>query len=226
MIIRSFIQENEAARVELGEFIARLDERSFNSAVGSGWTISTSLCHLAFWDHRVLFLLRKWESSGQIETSRLSSQSIDSINQAVNAVSQAMPGSAAAKLALDCALAVDSYLTGISDELIGQLVSAGLERYLRRSLHRCEHLQKMREALHEQPARDSLAAHLDGPGLFSRKSKPSCTNLDPAYHSARRDRLGSILVARRAGNSAAAKTPTNTSNPAHANDTGSKVVTP
>lgn len=152
MINRSFIQENEAARVELSELIARLDERSFNSAVGSGWTMSTSLCHLAFWDQRVLFLLREWESSGQIETSRLSSQSVDSINQAVNAVSLAVPGSAAAELALDSALTVDSYLTGISDEVAGQLVSAGLERCLRRSLHRREHLQRMREALDGQPA--------------------------------------------------------------------------
>jgi len=55
MINRSFIQENEAARVELSELIARLDERSFNSATGSGWTIATTLCHLAFWDQRVLF---------------------------------------------------------------------------------------------------------------------------------------------------------------------------
>lgn len=152
MIDRSFIQENEAARVELSELIARLDARSFNAAVGSGWTISTSLCHLAFWDQRALFLLREWESSGQIETSRLSSRSGDSINQAVNAVSQAVPGSAAAELALDCALAVDSYLRGISDELVGQPVSAGLERYLRRSLHRREHLRKMRKALDGQPA--------------------------------------------------------------------------
>jgi len=152
MINRSFIQENEAARVELSELIARLDERSFNSAIGSGWTIATTLCHLAFWDQRVLFLLREWESSGQIETSRLSSQSIDSINQAVNAISQAVPGSAAAELALDCASAVDSYLRGVSDELAGQLVSGGLERYLRRSLHRREHLQRMKEALDARPA--------------------------------------------------------------------------
>lgn len=152
MIGRGFIQENETARMELSEFIARLDERSFIFAVGSSWTIATSLCHLAFWDQRVLFLLRELESSGQLETSRLSSQSVDSINRAVNAVSRAVPGSAAAELALDCALAVDSRLRGINDELVGQLVSAGLERYLRRSLHRREHLQKMRRALDGQPA--------------------------------------------------------------------------
>jgi hypothetical protein len=57
MVDRSFVDENDAARVELSEFIAGLDEHSFKCPVGSGWTISTCLCHLAFWDHRVLFLL-------------------------------------------------------------------------------------------------------------------------------------------------------------------------
>ncbi len=148
MVDRSFVDENDAARVELSEFIAGLDERSFKCPVGSGWTISTCLCHLAFWDHRVLFLLNEWERTGQLERSRFSSQSVNSINQAVNAISQDVPGAAAAKLALDAALAVDSLLASISDELIGQLVSAGFERYLKRSLHRREHLQKIKEALH------------------------------------------------------------------------------
>jgi hypothetical protein len=148
MVDRSFVDENDAARVELSEFIAGLDERSFKCPVGSGWTILTCLCHLAFWDHRVLFLLNEWGRTGQLETSRLSSQSVNSINQAVNAISQAVPGAAAAKLALDSALVVDGQLASISDELISQLVSAGFERYLKRSLHRREHLQKMKEALH------------------------------------------------------------------------------
>jgi hypothetical protein len=108
MVDRSFVDENDAARVELSEFIAGLDERSFKCPVGSGWTISTCLCHLAFWDHRVLFLLNEWERTGQLERSRFSSQSVNSINQAVNAISQDVQGAAAAKLALDAALAVDS----------------------------------------------------------------------------------------------------------------------
>jgi hypothetical protein len=148
MVDRSFVDENDAARVELSELIAGLDERSFKCSVGFGWTISTCLCHLAFWDHRVLFLLNEWGRTGQLETSRLSSQSVNCINQAVNAISQAVPGADAAKLALDSALAVDTQLASMSDELISQLVSAGLERYLKRSLHRREHLLKIKEALH------------------------------------------------------------------------------
>lgn len=150
MADRSFIQENEAARLELSELIARLNEHSFALPVGSGWIVSTSLCHLAFWDQRVLFLLRQWES-GRIDTSRLGSQSVESINYAVNAISHAVAGPAAAELALNSPSAVESHLAAISDELIDQLISTGFERYLRRCLHRYEHLRKIRQALDGQP---------------------------------------------------------------------------
>ena len=143
---REFVEENETARRELGELIACLDEDSFKCDVGSGWSVSTLLCHLAFWDQRALFLLRQWQT-GQFETSRLTSQSVDSINEAVKAISRAVPGPAAAKLAVESATGVDSLLEGISDELAGRIVSAGFERYLKRSLHRREHLQKIRQAL-------------------------------------------------------------------------------
>jgi hypothetical protein len=59
MVDWSLVDENDAARLELSEFIARLDERSFRFPVGSDWTISPCLCHLAFWDHRVLFVVKR-----------------------------------------------------------------------------------------------------------------------------------------------------------------------
>ena len=114
---RGFIEDNEAARVELRELVSRLDERALQAAVGADWTVSTLLCYLAFWDRRILFLLRDWQS-GHFEASRLSSQSVDSINHAVKVISSSAPGRAAARLALDAATAVDSQLAGISDELI------------------------------------------------------------------------------------------------------------
>ena len=147
---RGFVEENNATRLEMGDLIGRLDERSFKCRVGSGWSVSSLLCHLAFWDQRALFLLRAWQG-GKFEIPALSSQSVDAINEAVQTISQAVPGPAAAKLALDSAEAVDSQLAAISDELTGQIVSAGLERYLRRSIHRREHLQKIREGLDVRP---------------------------------------------------------------------------
>jgi hypothetical protein len=146
MTDRALVEENHAARQELADLIARLDERSFQCAVGSGWTVSTWLCHLAFWDRLALTLLTEWEG-GRFETARLSPQAIDSINEAVRAVSQAVPGPAAAKLALDSAAAVDSRVEEIGDELCERIVAAGFERSLTRSLHRREHLRRIGEAL-------------------------------------------------------------------------------
>jgi hypothetical protein len=146
MTDRTFVEQNRAAHRELADLIAQLDERSFHLAAGSGWTVSALLCHLAFWDRLALSCLKQWQSGGQAPT-RLSPQSIDSINEAVQAISQAVPGPTAAKLALDSAAAVDSLVEGIAGELCGQIVSTGFERLLRRSLHRREHLRKIKEAL-------------------------------------------------------------------------------
>ncbi len=143
---RTFIEDNAAARQELAALIARLDERRLHCAVGSGWTVATLLCHLAFWDRLALSRLKAWES-GPIDASPLGAQAIDSINEAVRAISQAVPGSEAARLALDSAAAVDLRVEGIGDQRRARIVDAGFEHILRRSLHRREHLRKIAEAL-------------------------------------------------------------------------------
>jgi Mycothiol maleylpyruvate isomerase N-terminal domain len=148
---RDFVEENNASRLELNDLISRLDERSFNIEVGPGWTVSTVLCHLAFWDQRVLFVLKKWKSAG-FEPSRLTPLSVDSINQAAAAIARAVPGPAAARLAIESAAAVDSQVAETGDELASQMLSAGFERFLRRYLHRREHLQKIEKALAAQSA--------------------------------------------------------------------------
>jgi hypothetical protein len=145
--------ENDAARAELHELVNRLDVASSSYPVGSSWTIAASLCHLAFWDQRVLFLLKQWQRSGRVETPRLDSQSIDSINQAVNMIALQVPGPAAMRLALDSAAAVDAFVAEIGEGLAEGIKATGLERYLRRSLHRREHLQKIRGVLDAQAAK-------------------------------------------------------------------------
>jgi hypothetical protein len=116
MRIRDFVEENNTSRLELEQLIGRLDENSFNLQAGSGWTVSTALCHLAFWDQRVLFVLKKWQTAGF-------------------------------ELSLSSAAAVDSQVAMTSDELAARTLSEGFERFLRRSLHRREHLQKIEKVL-------------------------------------------------------------------------------
>lgn len=149
MTDRSFIHENDTARRELSELIAGLDDRSLARPIGSGWTVSTALCHLVFWDQRALFLVREWQATGQIETPQPPHQSVESINHAVNTLGRAVPGKAAAELALSSAEAVDACVAGLSDEVVDRLISGGFDRYLKRHLHRREHLRRIRKALEQ-----------------------------------------------------------------------------
>jgi hypothetical protein len=142
--------ENDTARAELAAFKNRLGLESYSYSVGSNWTIASSLCHLAFWDRRALLLLENWQRSGRVETSRLDSESVDSINQSLNLIALQVPGPAAMSLALESATAVDAFVDEIKDELAEKIKKGGFECFLRRSLHRREHLQKMHAVLDDK----------------------------------------------------------------------------
>jgi len=146
IMTRDFLKQNETSRAQLREFVARLTEADFKRPVGTAWTISTLLCHLAFWDQRVLYLLQE-AKAGRIDPSRLGAQSIDSINQAVRVLSQAISGPAAAQMALQIAEIVDAEAATISDEIVEKIFAAGFERMLNRSLHRMDHLRKLNDAI-------------------------------------------------------------------------------
>jgi len=139
--------ENDAARQALTQLVSALDQNSGSYSVSPTWTIATTLCHLAFWDQRALFLLKKWQADGRIETPRLDPASVDSINQAVNLIALQVSGPAAGRLVLECAAAVDALVAEIDDGVAGRMEAAGFGRYLRRSLHRNEHVRRVHHVL-------------------------------------------------------------------------------
>ena len=141
------VRENAAARQALGESVSTLSEDSYRCPIGLHWTVTTTLCHLSFWDRRALFLLKFWAKGATVEIPRLDAPSIESINQTVNWIALEVPGFAAGCMALESADAVDTLVAQISDDLARRIEAAGFERYLRRSLHRQEHLAKIRHAL-------------------------------------------------------------------------------
>ena len=145
--------DNDASRAELKELADRLDAGSVTCSIDSTWTVATSLCHLAFWDQRAFFQLKQWQKSGSVEAVRLDSQTVDSINEAVNMIALQVPGPAAIAFALNSADSVDAFVATIGEELADRITAAGFERYLRRSLHRREHIRKIRTALDAQAAR-------------------------------------------------------------------------
>ena len=137
-----FVQENEASRRELQALTASLTEADLARDLGNGWTVSTVLCHLAFWDRLVLRRVREWQRSG-FEAVRLAPSAVDSINEAAREVSRAVPGREAARMALESAEEVDALVERLSADLIDKIDAAGFERTLRRSIHRREHLRRI-----------------------------------------------------------------------------------
>jgi hypothetical protein len=149
MWIETIGRENAASRQALVELVSTLSEESYRCPIGLHWTVATTLCHLCFWDQRALFFLQSWARGGTIEIPRLDAQSVASINQAVNWIALEVPGVAAGRIAVETAAAVDAFVAQISDDLAQKIVAAGFERYLQRSLHRQEHLDKIRQALNK-----------------------------------------------------------------------------
>jgi len=144
----AFVQENEASRSELRALTASLTDEDLGRDLGNGWTVSTVLCHLAFWDRVALRRVREWQRRGfdAVRLAPATADSINEINEAAREISRGVPGREAARMALESAEAIDAEVQRLSGELVDQIAAAGFERVLRRYLHRREHLRRIGEA--------------------------------------------------------------------------------
>ncbi len=133
---------NQAATGRIRALAERLTDEQLRHPVGEHWTVGVTLVHLAFWDRRVLDVLDRTEVAGVV---------VDvGIDIAVNDLSlpiwSAVPPREGARLAIEAAEAVDARLGGYPADLVDALlVDHG--RWVRRSLHRSEHLDEVDRAL-------------------------------------------------------------------------------
>ena len=67
MAAPSLIMDNGTEREHLRTLANRLSEADLNHPLEAGWTVSAVLAHLAFWDHRSLTLLEKWQIERSLE---------------------------------------------------------------------------------------------------------------------------------------------------------------
>jgi hypothetical protein len=110
-----------------------------------GWTIASSLAHVAFWDQRVLYWLDRWERG---EAPRgLDHADGDWINDAGKPLLLALPPRVAARLAVEIAERVDRRLAALSDERVAANRAAGEPILLARARHRKTHLDEIEEIL-------------------------------------------------------------------------------
>lgn len=136
---RNFITENRRERQRLRALVARLTEEELMRPMGDHWTVAVALAHLAFWDERSLFILRKWQREGVAPAPI----DVDITNDGLLSLWRAVPPRAAANLAVAAAEAVDRELETASPELIDAIQTLGEDFRLFRSIHRKLHLDQI-----------------------------------------------------------------------------------
>jgi len=57
MDVEKIFQANRESTERMRKIVNRLSDEELSKSIGSDWTISITLAHLAFWDQRVIFVI-------------------------------------------------------------------------------------------------------------------------------------------------------------------------
>ena len=140
----AIIERNRAELIRLQTLVTSLSDDQFALSLGDGWTVGSTLAHLAFFDQRALVLLERWESEG-VGPSELD---LDAVNRAALPQWLALPPRTVADIVLKTAAAVDKKLETISLQVLeGIQALPDPPIALFRAEHRGEHIDQIREAL-------------------------------------------------------------------------------
>ena len=141
-----YSDQNAQSRRRLETLVHRLSDEDLSRSTDYGWTVAALLAHLAFWDQRVLVILRRWKDEG-FDVSPIDSAAV---NDSLRVICHALEPRTAVELCLSYAEAVDAELDALTADLTKQLEehAAATETQFRmnRALHRNAHLNDI-EAL-------------------------------------------------------------------------------
>lgn len=133
---------NRAATDRIRALADRLTDVQLQQSVGEHWTVSILFAHLAFWERRALDGLDREATPGAAP--------MPEVDVVVNDLSlpiwAALPPRAAARLAIEWAEVMDARTEALPDDVAAKVL-AEHPRWIRRSLHRNEHLDEADEAL-------------------------------------------------------------------------------
>lgn len=141
-----YSQQNTLSRRRLESFAQGLSDEDLACSNEHGWTVAALLAHLAFWDHRMSEILRRWQADGLDESP------IDStaVNDALRVIFLELEPRTAARLAISAAQKIDAELETLTPELVRRYEEHAAATFtqfrMNRSFHRDGHLNEI-EAL-------------------------------------------------------------------------------
>ena len=141
-----YSEQNAQSRRRLETLLGGLSDEDLARSTDYGWTVAALLAHLAFWDQRMIVILRRWLEEG-FDPSPIDSAAV---NDSLRVICHALEPRTAMELCLSYAEAVDAEFDALTADITRQLEehAAATETQFRmnRSLHRNAHLNDI-EAL-------------------------------------------------------------------------------
>ena len=141
-----YSEQNTESRRRLEKLVQGLSEQDLARSTDYGWTVAALLAHLAFWDQRVLVILRRWKQEG-FDPSPIDAMAV---NDSLRVICHALEPRTAIELCLSSAAAVDSELETLTPEMVKQMeehaAATDTQFRMNRALHRDGHLNDI-EAL-------------------------------------------------------------------------------
>ena len=145
---RSYVQANEASLERMRGLVNGLSDAELAGPMPAGWTVAGVLAHVAFWDLRVVVLLRGWNGGGGDEPPPEDEDApVDWINDAVKPLILALEPRVAAREALAAAEEADRMAAAMTDEMLARNVELDWAVNPGRFEHREEHLDEVERAL-------------------------------------------------------------------------------
>ena len=141
-----YSEQNTESRRRLVALTQRLTDQDLGRSTDYGWTVAALLAHLAFWDQRMIVILRRWLEE-EFDPSPIDARAV---NDSLKVICHALNPRTAIDLCLAYAEAVDTELDALTAEQVKQLeehaAATDTQFRMNRSLHRAGHLNDI-EAL-------------------------------------------------------------------------------
>jgi hypothetical protein len=141
-------ERNRSTTERLRVLARRLSDDELARVLDPPWTTSALFAHIAFWDR---FVRVRWERAarGGARAPAPVDDALglkDEINDASLASWLAVPARIAVEDCLASARAIDDLLSTVPPDVVDEVVAAGQERLVDRSLHRGDHLRTLEAA--------------------------------------------------------------------------------
>lgn len=144
-----YSEQNAQSRRRFARLVRGLSDEDLARSTDYGWTVAALLAHLAFWDQRMIVILRRWLGEG-FDPSPIDSAAV---NDSLRVICHALEPRTAVELCLSYAEAVDTEFDALGADLTRQLEehAAATETQFRmnRSLHRDAHLSDIEALLNK-----------------------------------------------------------------------------